>query len=233
MKTCIIYCRVSTTKQGEDGISLEAQLQKSRDWAVSNGCQVLGEFQDVASGSKDSREGMNAAVDLACQMKATLVCYSLSRLSRSTIKSIELITRLSKSGARFVSLTESQLETVTPTGEFLVSLYASLATLEKRQIAARTKFALRHLRNQGFRISHQIPYGFDLDPTNPKKLVRNDPEHAVIARILDLSQSGKSLGDIAQTLNAEKIPTKTGKQWGRGTIYALVKRETVATALVA
>ena len=130
-------------------------------------------------------------------------------------------------------MTESQLETVTPTGEFLVSLYASLATLEKRQIAARTKFALRHLRNQGFRISHQIPYGWDLDPANPKKLVRNDAEYAVIARILELRQSGKSLGDIAQTLNNEKIPTKQGCRWGRGTIYALVKRETATTALVA
>ena len=69
MKTCIIYSRVSTTKQGEDGISLEAQLQKGRDWALSNGRDVIGEFHDVASGSKDSRQGMEAAVKLACKEK--------------------------------------------------------------------------------------------------------------------------------------------------------------------
>jgi site-specific DNA recombinase len=222
MKTCIIYTRVSTTKQGEDGISLEAQLQKGRDWALSNGRQVIGVFHDVASGSKDSRIGMTEAVDLACKSKCTLVCYSLSRLSRSTIRSIELITKLSKCGAGFVSLTESQLETISPTGEFLVSLYASIATLERRQIANRTKMALRYMLSKGLNIYSKIPYGWDL---HGKMLVKNEQEQNVIARIVALRVDGQSLGEIADKLNAEGVQTKQSKKWGRGTIYALLKRE--------
>jgi site-specific DNA recombinase len=223
MKKCIIYCRVSTTKQGEDGISLEAQLQKGRDWALSNGREVIGEFHDVASGSNDSRIGMKKAVDLACFSKCVLVSYSLSRLSRSTIKSIELITKLSKSGAGFVSMTESELETITPTGEFLVSLYASIATLEKRQTQNRTKMALRYMLSKGFNIYSKIPYGWTLEG---KMLVKNEVEQNVIARIIDLRVAGKkSLGEIADKLNSEGIPTKQNKKWGRGTLYALLKRE--------
>lgn len=115
----------------------------------------------------------------------------------------------------------------------MVTIYASVAQLERRMIGQRTATALRYLRSQGRNIYSKIPYGWDLDPANPKKLIRNDGEQQVIARIMDLSQSGKSLGDIAQTLNNEKIPTKQGCRWGRGTIFVLVKRETAATALVA
>lgn len=230
MKNCIIYARVSTDRQE---VSIDAQLAKGREWATSRHMEVFGEFTDVASGAKDDRQGLAQAIQQACRTKATLVCYSLSRLSRSTIKSIELITQLSKCGGGFVSLTDGELETVSPQGEFMVTIYASVAQLERRMIGQRTQTALRYLRSQGRNIYSKIPYGWDLDPANPKKLVRNDAEHAVIARILDLSRLDKSLGDIADKLNAEKIPTKQGCRWGRGTIYALVKRETAVTTLVA
>ena len=218
----IIYCRVSTTKQGEDGVSLEAQLQKGRDFAATKGLTVIGEFRDIASGSKDNREGMNAAVELACRTKSVFLCYSLSRLSRSTIKGIELIQRLSKCDCSFVSLTENEVETLTPHGEFLATLFFSLAALEKRQLSARTKLGLRYLRSQGFNIYSKIPYGWDLDG---KMLVKNEVEQKVIAQIVALRIGGLSLGEIAQKLNAEGIPTKQGKKWGRGTIFALQKRE--------
>lgn len=223
MKSCILYARVSTDKQE---VSIDAQLAKGREWASSHHLEVIGEFTDVASGAKDARLGMTQAVEQARKSKATLVCYSLSRLSRSTITSIGLITQLSKSGGGFVSLTDGELETLTPQGEFMTTIYASVAQLERRMIGQRTATALRYLRSQGRNIYSRIPYGWDISTENARMLVRNDAEHAVIARILALSQSGASLGDIAQTLNSERISTKTGKQWGRGTVYAIVKRET-------
>ncbi len=232
MKKCIIYSRVSTSKQS-DGVSLEAQVQKGREWARSNGYEVCAEFQDVASGAKSGRIGMNDAIERTVKEKGVLVCYSLSRLSRSTIKCIELVEMLGKKGCSFVSIVDGELNSDTPQSQFILSIYSSVAQLERRMIGQRTKTALGYLKSQGHRISHQIPYGWDLDPANPKKLVRNDGEHAVIARILGLSQMGKSLGDIARVLNDEKIPTKQGCRWGRGTIYALVKRETATSVLVA
>lgn len=221
----IIYCRVSTTKQGEDGVSLEAQLQKGRDFAATKGLKVIGEFRDIASGSKDNREGMNAAVELACRTKSVFLCYSLSRLSRSTTKGIELIQRLSKCGCSFVSLTENEVETLTPHGEFLATLFFSLAALEKRQLSARTKLGLRYLRSQGFNIYSKIPYGWDLDPNDCKRLVKNEAEQKVIAQIVAMRIDGLSLGEIAQKLNSEGVLTKQSKKWGRGTLYALTKRE--------
>ena len=220
MKICIIYARVSTDKQE---VSIPAQLEKGREWAKLHQMEILAEYTDIMTGAKDSRKGMESAVKQACKGKATLVCYSLSRLSRSTIKAIELITQLTKCGCKFVSLTDGELETVTPQGEFMVTIYASVALLERRMIGQRTTTALRYMLSKGQNIYSKIPYGWDL---NGKMLVKNEQEQKVIARIIDLRVAGNNfLGQIAQKLNAEGVQTKQSKKWGRGTVYALLKRE--------
>lgn len=219
MKTCIIYARVSTDKQE---VSVDAQIAKGREWAKLHQMEVIGEFTDVASGAKDSRQGMESAVKLACKEKATLVCYSLSRLSRSTIKAIELITQLSKCGSKFFSLTDGELENLTPQGEFMLTIYASVAQLERRMIGQRTATALRYLRSKGQNIYSKIPYGWNL---HGKMLVKNEQEQNVIARIISLRIDGASLGEIADKLNSEGVKSKQNKKFGRGTIHSLVKRE--------
>jgi len=230
MKTCIIYARVSTDKQE---VSIDAQIAKGREWARLHQMEILGEYSDIASGAKDSRQGMDAAVRQACKEQATLVCYSLSRLSRSTIRCIELITQLSKFGSKFVSLTDGELETVSPQGEFMVTIYASVAQLERRMIGQRTTTALRHMRSKGLNIYSNIPFGWDLDANDTKKLVKNEAEQTLIARMIAQRNGGASLGDIADQLNAEGIPTKQQKTWGRGTVYALLKREMSAGSVAA
>lgn len=222
MKTCVIYARVSTEKQD---VSIDAQIEKGREWARLHGMTILGEYTDIASGAKDTRQGMESAVKQACKEHAALVCYSLSRLSRSTIKSIELITQLSKCGSAFVSLTDGELETLSPQGEFMTTIYASVAQLERRMIGQRTATALRYMRSKGLNIYSKLPFGWDLDRNDPKKLVKNEAEHTVIAQILAMHGAGLSLGKIVAQVNGQGIATKTGKSWGRGTVYALIKRE--------
>jgi len=232
MKNVIIYSRVSTTKQSDDGVSLDAQVQKCRDWAKSQGYEVAAEFQDVASGAKSGRDGMQAAIQRTIKGKGVLLCYSLSRLSRSTIKCIELVEMLGKKGCSFVSLVDGELNSDTPQSQFILSIYSSVAQLERRMIGQRTATALRHMRSKGMNIYSKIPYGYDLDSTG-KMLVRNEAEQATIARMIKMKNCGSSLGKIANQLNSEAIPSKQNCTWGRGSVYALLKREMNAETVAA
>src|ERR1039457_3298696 len=103
----VAYLRVSTTKQVDEGISLEAQEAKARAWASSRGLE-LQVFADAGiSGKKASnRPGLQAAIKAACHEKAPLVFYSLSRLARSTGAALAIAKRLEKAGADFVSLSD-------------------------------------------------------------------------------------------------------------------------------
>jgi site-specific DNA recombinase len=132
---------------------------------------------------------------------------------------------LSKAGG-LASLSE-RIDGSTASGRMVLNLLISLSQFEREQIGERTACALQHMKSQGKRISRHIPFGFDC--LDGKTLVVNDHEQAVLGQMMDWHSSGKSLGEIARLLNDEKSPTKQGRRWRRGTIYAILKRETATT----
>jgi site-specific DNA recombinase len=228
MNSAIIYSRVSTTQQEADGVSLQAQASKGRQYAEQHGLKVIGEYQDVASGSKDERPGLIAAMDHACfhPSKPLVICYSLSRLSRSLTSSIRLIQRLSKCGCKFVSLTDGEFDLSNPQSEFMFNIYCSVNELERKITGQRTAMALKSLREQGFNTySHtKMAYGFDLDPEDPTRVVVNEQEQQVVAQVYAWRDQNLSLGSIVKRLQAMGLRTKTGKEWKRGTVWALLRR---------
>ncbi len=76
MERFVIYTRVSTKSQGKSGLGLEAQQRDIQiyleNYAPDH--QILGEFQDIDSGSKSGREALNEAVQLAKAEDAVLTC---------------------------------------------------------------------------------------------------------------------------------------------------------------
>ena len=90
------YVRVSTQGQAEDGVSLDAQEAKVRAWADLNGAEVVIFRDEGISGKRsDNRPGLVAALDAVGKGDA-LVCYSLSRLSRSTKDTLTIADLLAK-----------------------------------------------------------------------------------------------------------------------------------------
>ena len=84
MDRFVIYTRVSTKSQGKSGLGLEAQQRDIKlylnNYAPAH--QILGEFQEIESGSKSSRETLQEAVKLAKAEDAVLLVSKLDRLSR-------------------------------------------------------------------------------------------------------------------------------------------------------
>ena len=100
------YVRVSTQGQAEDGVSLDAQEAKVRAWADLNGAEVFIFRDEGISGKRaDNRPGLVAALDAVGKGDA-LVCYSMSRLSRSIRDTLNLSEHLQHRGADLVSLSE-------------------------------------------------------------------------------------------------------------------------------
>ena len=75
MERFVIYTRVSTKSQGKSGLALEAQQRDIQlyldNYAADH--EIIGEFQDIESGSKSSREALNKAVQLAKAEGAVLL----------------------------------------------------------------------------------------------------------------------------------------------------------------
>ena len=90
------YIRVSTTRQAEEGVSIDAQTARIRAWCDANGYSLADVFTDAGISGKrqDNRPGLRKALDAACKQRAALVVYSLSRLARSTRDAIEIASRV-------------------------------------------------------------------------------------------------------------------------------------------
>ena len=91
----VAYIRVSTEGQATDGISLDLQRSKAQAWADLNDAELVAVCADEGLSAKTAnRPGLVQAVELAIVNRAALVVYSLSRLSRSTRDTLDLVGRL-------------------------------------------------------------------------------------------------------------------------------------------
>lgn len=218
------YCRVSSAVQAQDGVSLDAQQARIEAWSLANGYVLSTVHVDagLSGGRADNRPALQAALTQACQEKAVLVVYSLSRLARSTTDAIAISERLAKHGADLASLSE-RIDTTSASGKMVFRMLAVLAEFERDQISERTKTALAHLRHQGKRISGRIPFGHNL-AINGVDLVPNPTEQQAIHLMQALRIDGWSLREIAAALTEKGIPTKTRTAWSPEAIRGILRK---------
>ena len=108
------YCRVSTSGQN---------LSLQKDELTKFGCSKI--YEDVASGTKVVRVGLEAAIDFARESDA-LVIWKLDRLGRSLRDLIEIVNRLEKREVSFVCLTQN-IDTCTPNGKLFFHIFGALS----------------------------------------------------------------------------------------------------------
>lgn len=218
------YARVSTDGQAQDGVSLDAQRARIEAWSLANGYELSTVHVDagLSGGRADNRPALQAALIEACQEKAILIVYSLSRLARSTTDAIAISERLAKSGADLASLSE-RIDTTSASGRMVFRMLAVLAEFERDQVAERTKTALAHLRHQGKRISGRIPFGYSL-AANGVDLIPHSKEQEAIRLMQELKTQGCSLREIAAALTERGIHTKTRTAWSPESIRGILRK---------
>lgn len=221
MQKAVGYIRVSTQGQADEGVSLEAQRAKIEAWCNLNDAELVAVFEDagVSGASMNGRDGLHAALKATSKGMA-LVCYSISRIARSTRDMLEIAERLNTRGSDLVSVTE-KIDTTTAAGRMVFKMLAVLADFERDQIGERTKMALAHKRNMG-EVYAATPFGFD---AIDGRLVEVKKEAMVIADILRMREAGSSLAEIAESLNARGVEGKRGGRWYASTVRYLINRQ--------
>jgi DNA invertase Pin-like site-specific DNA recombinase len=221
MKSAILYTRVSTQRQVEEGVSLDAQYQKAEAWCRLNDYTLTEVFTDagISGGKTRNRPGLRKALDYACKNKAALVVYSLSRLARSTRDALEISDRLSRCGADLVSLTE-QIDTTTAAGRMIFGILAVFSEFERNLVSERTRSGLAYKKSRGEKLGGRYtPYGYD---AREGKLVENKYEQSVVRTMRLRRKEGLSYQSIAQLLDTDDITAKAGGKWNAMSVRAAV-----------
>ena len=134
------YMRVSSDSDRQN-----TNLQ--RDALLVAGVDSRHLFEDYASGAKDNRPGLGRALEFV-QSGDVLVVWKLDRLGRSLSHLLAIVSLLKEKRVAFRSLTEN-LDTTTPSGEFLFQVFGALAQYERALIQERIVAGLAAARKRG------------------------------------------------------------------------------------
>ena len=121
-----------------------------RDALMNAGVQPERIYEDLASGRKDARPGLETCLK-ALQPGNSLVVWKLDRLGRDLKHLINTIDDLRKRniGFKVLSGTGAQIDTNTPNGRLCFGIFAALAEFERELIIERTRAGLAAARARG------------------------------------------------------------------------------------
>lgn len=228
MKRYISYLRISTQKQGQSGLGLEAQ-RKAVGLFVKNPGLIVREYIEVESGKDNLRVELLKAIAHAKASNATLLIAKLDRLSRN----VAFIFTLKEAGVDFVCADMPQANTLT------IGIFAVLAQHERELISSRTKSALQEKATQLARVGAKLGTPANLTEAARKKGVDVLKAKARIAKenvqALELiylyravkNSRGKPLTfqAIADRLNSKGFKTRRGKDYSASWVRQLLCRE--------
>ena len=217
----IVYVRVSTDKQADKGISLEAQEEKARAYASLYDLDLIEVIFDAGESAKTlDRPGLQRALSMLKTGKAdALLVVKLDRLTRSVVDLGKLIETYFAPGKAALMSVSEQIDTRSAAGRLVLNILASVSQWERETIAERTRDAMRHKQANGEYIGGEAPYGFKLVDG---ELIDDEAEQEVIQKAKAYHAKGLSLRKIAAELDKQGIKTRRGSIFAANQISRMV-----------
>ena len=219
---CIVaYYRVSTKKQGDSGLGLQAQVDAVARYAEAHGLCVSAEFTEVETGtSKRMRPEIQNAIAAAKERGCRLVIAKLDRLARN----VKFVSTLMESGVDFVACDNQNANTLT------IHILAAVAEDEAKRISERTKAGLAVAKARGTKLG--TPENLTMEArmrggeTMRKRAIQRSGAVTELAQIY--KERGMTLQQIADKLNALGERTPRGKLYASMTVKRILDRAEAA-----
>lgn len=210
----VAYVRVSTSKQADKGISLEAQCAKVAAYADLYELDVIEVVEDAAQSAKSlDRPGLQRCLELLRKGKAdALLVVKLDRLTRSVSDLGKLVEKYFAPGKAALLSVGEQIDTRSAAGRLVLNVLASVSQWEREIIGERTAAAISHKSSLGEYIGGSTPYGYRIGEDQVHLVPRAD-EQAVQARARALRAAGHSLRSVARELEAAGLRSRTGARF--------------------
>jgi site-specific DNA recombinase len=194
------YVRVSTERQADHGVSLDAQEAKIRAMAIVQGAELTEVIVDGGESAKSLNRPDLQRLLAAVQGGDTqaVIVAKLDRLTRSVKDLCGLPELFEKRKVALISVAES-LDTGSAAGRLVITIMGAVSQWEREAIGERTGDAPRHKRAQGQRVGN-VEFGFRL--AGDGRHLEPDPiEQSALAEIRALRAQDHTLRSIARIVN--------------------------------
>lgn len=217
----VAYVRVSTEKQADRGVSLEAQRAKVEAYATLYELDVVEIVVDAGVSAKTlDRPGLTKALGMLRSGKAdALLVVKLDRLTRSVRDLGELVERYFAPGKAALLSVGEQIDTRSAAGRLVLNVLASVSQWEREAIGERTAAAMAHKAACGEFTGGEAPFGYTVANGN---LVAVDAEQTIIGAARRLRETGLSLRAVAAELDRAGFRARNGKVFAASQVARLV-----------
>ena len=216
----VSYLRVSTGRQGQSGLGLEAQRQAVETYLNGGSWTLAAEFVEVESGKRsDNRPQLAAALAACKKLRAKLVVAKLDRLSRN----MAFIATMMDSGVEFIAVDNPHATRLT------LHILAAVAEHERTMISQRTTAALAAAKARGVKLGSP-KLAAATKQGNAANAAAADRFAANVAPIIRQIQAtgASSLRAVAAALTARAVATARGGAWNPAQVANALRRAALA-----
>jgi len=225
-----LYARVSTRRQEQEA-TIESQLAQLRHYAQAHGYDVPAERQFIdqaISGQRLVRPGLDRLRDAALAGAfEVLLCLSPDRLARNLGAQYVVLEELRHQEVEVIFLNQPPLGT-DPQAQLLVNIQGAFAEYERVLISERMRRGRLYRLRQGQSVPRPAPYGYCYRSATRERGSGWEivpPQAAVVERVfLWYTEAGQNLSQMAQQLNADRVPSPQGQHWTPSTLGRMLRQ---------
>ena len=226
-KKAVIWTRVSSREQ-EEGYSLDAQKDRSTTYCRAKGLEILAVFEIVESSTRGTREQFYEMINFVKRQKSciALVCDKVDRLQRS-FREVPVLEELRKS--RKIELhfvTEGQMLNAKSNSSQIMSYqcFVMMAESYTNNISDNVCRSLEEMRKKG-KWAHHAPVGYKnvRDANGNSDIVLDEDNHFIITRLFkEFSIGTYNLEQITRKAADLGLKMKTSKKLHKQTVRGIL-----------
>lgn len=226
-KQAVIYCRVSTKEQAEEGNSLVTQEKHCREFAKKNGYDIAAVFIEQGESAKTADRTELKKLMGFCAIKknkvSAVIAYKLDRISRNTDDYSQIRILLKKYGVEIKSTSEYFEDT--PAGRFMENIIANVAQFDNDVRAERCIGGMREAAKEG-RYVWRAPMGYSNVKVDGKATITPNEMAPIILKVFEEVALNKySVMEIRRKAKGLGLMGVKGKYIAQSYFYRLLKNE--------
>lgn len=232
IKYAIIYCRVSSYDQVEDGNSLATQERLCREYAIKNGYTVLDNYVFIEKGESAKnvdRTELKKMMEFCTKHKdkiSAVIVYKIDRLSRSIDDYSQLRVFFRTFKIDILSITEKFDNS--PVGKFVENMIANVSQFDNDVRAERCTNGMKEAILEG-RYVWMAPVGYDNVKIDKKATIAPNEMASKIRELFEMVATGAMiLEDVRVEMNKRGLRLKSGKPITKQYFYKLIRNKMYA-----
>ncbi len=226
----MIYCRVSTKEQVEEGNSLVTQEKNCREYALKNGYEIEKVFIEQGESAKTADRTELKKLMSFCALKknciSAIIAYKIDRISRNTDDYSQIRILLKRYGVEIKSTSEYFEDT--PAGRFMENIIANVAQFDNDVRAERSIGGMRDAVREG-RYVWPAPYGYSNVRVAGKATIAPNNFASIVRKVFEeIAKNKYPIEEVRKSLAKYGMTIKEGKPISKSYFYRIIKNELYA-----